>query len=160
MIQNHPVVCQVSNNNKEGVFNDFFLFWDCLASESPLEPGRKARSNTTQPGQTATVRARAEQARQRQWQLEEDKRKAAAAKVPSRTHVRMKQQAVSSMDWDAIKKDHRRKTLAWWTWLSISVLLFRVAWVTQNNKHTAWKRWLIKWLECADKGWNYVQVRL
>ncbi|ORZ07667.1 hypothetical protein BCR42DRAFT_455964 [Absidia repens] len=69
-------------------------------------------SSAYRPKQTATVRARAEQAKQRQLQIEEEKRKqaAAAAKLASRNSLRLKQQAPSNIDWEAIKKD-RRKTM-------------------------------------------------
>ncbi|KAI8081508.1 uncharacterized protein BX664DRAFT_340578 [Halteromyces radiatus] len=66
-------------------------------------------ASTYRPGQTATVRARAEAAKQRQLQLEEEKRKQAAS-LTSRTSLRLKQQATSGIDWDAIKKG-RRKTM-------------------------------------------------
>ncbi|KAI9301033.1 hypothetical protein BJ944DRAFT_272078 [Cunninghamella echinulata] len=63
------------------------------------------------PGQTATVRARAEAAKKRQLQLEEEKKKKEMqAQLASRTSLKLKQQAKSGIDWDAIKKE-RRKTI-------------------------------------------------
>ncbi|KAI8065661.1 hypothetical protein BC940DRAFT_74434 [Gongronella butleri] len=83
---------------------------------SPLSRSSSTLSNRSasilRPGQTATVRARAEQARQRQWQLEEEKRKAQQQKeAASRTSQRLKQQVSSGIDWDSIKRT-RRQTLA------------------------------------------------
>lgn len=75
------------------------------ASKTPSSAPMSRTSSTYRPKQTATVRARAERAKAQQQEIEERKQKAAQLNNVS---LRLKQQAKSTIDWDAIKKERRR----------------------------------------------------
>lgn len=75
------------------------------ASKTPSSAPISRTSSTYRPKQTATVRARAERAKAQQQEIEERKQKAAQLNNVS---LRLKQQAKSTIDWDAIKKERRR----------------------------------------------------
>lgn len=69
---------------------------------------QRAPSVMKSPKQNATVRARAEHAKQLQLQQEMLKQKTTSESSP--TSQRLKQRASSGIDWDTIKRE-RRKTV-------------------------------------------------
>ncbi|KAI8149229.1 hypothetical protein BJV82DRAFT_662538 [Fennellomyces sp. T-0311] len=75
------------------------------ASPASASPPLSRTQSAFRPGQTATVRARQEHARAQQQQLEEQKVK---AQQLNNVSLRLKQQAKSTIDWEAIKKERRR----------------------------------------------------
>lgn len=122
LLRNVPVLCQLSSHHRVFYYITMqmsrwrFLCLLLLGSTTPVTQQQRASktpssapmsrtSSTYRPKQTATVRARAERAKAQQQEIEERKQKAAQLNNVS---LRLKQQAKSTIDWDAIKKERRR----------------------------------------------------
>lgn len=122
LLPNVPVLCQLSSHHQvfivsfckcqSGVSYILLLLGSTTpvtqqqrASKTPSSAPMSRTSSTYRPKQTATVRARAERAKAQQQEIEERKQKAAQLNNVS---LRLKQQAKSTIDWDAIKKERRR----------------------------------------------------